>query len=190
MSAQRLPQRASHRRGPRSVSSLAVLAANVRALLEALDWNIPRLNERTGYSVPFLTGIVRETQNPSIDAVCLIAAAFGVEARTLLDPGFTPPSPALLVSQMLQRSTQDILALRIQAKECGSPCRKYLAAGLRRAMTAGGVTASHLFEQTGVAVSTIAHARKGQQNMTLTTLDLLADALDIASMDLLQPHRT
>ena len=64
-----------------------------------------------------------------------------------------------------------------------------LAESLLRMRREAGVTQAEMARRLGLTQSTIARAEKGNQNLTLSMLDELCDALGCDLIDLLQPGR-
>ena len=163
-----------------------VVQKNLQGLLETMDWGIPDLHRRSSYSIPFLRSLLRGEQNPTIDALYVIALSLGVQTHQLLNPRFEPPARPPL-ADMLRLSNTDIETIRKQTDVAGTPSRRFLAAHLARLIALNGITVSALFEDTHVAASTIHKCLKGKQNITLDTVVALADGLGVDPFVLLLP---
>lgn len=168
-------------------SGRKILSTNLTAILKALDWNTPRFKERCGYSSPFLMGVTRGEQNPSLDAVYVLAISLGLLPHNLLDPTFKVPDVHALLNGMLVYSNDDVARLRERVKVNGSPSRSHLAHHLKHLMAQRGLTTTMLFEGSEVAASTINKCLKGDQNVTLDTLESIAQFIGVAPFYLLLP---
>ena len=63
----------------------AVISENIKTLRKRLGWSQEMLAERTGVSAPYITQIEVGKRTPSLDIVEKLAAALGVEYKTLFE---------------------------------------------------------------------------------------------------------
>lgn len=63
----------------------AVISENIKILRKRLGWSQEMLAERTGVSAPYITQIEVGKRTPSLDIVEKLAAALGVEYKTLFE---------------------------------------------------------------------------------------------------------
>ncbi len=62
-----------------------VVSENIKTLRKQLGWSQELLAERTGVSAPYITQIEVGKRTPSLDIVEKLAAALGVEYKTLFE---------------------------------------------------------------------------------------------------------
>lgn len=91
-----------------------VVRENVRTLRKMHGWSQELLAERTGVSAPYITQIESGKRTPSLDIVERLAAALGVEYKSLFEPqGATKTAGAgisrhLLESRLISAVTDTI----------------------------------------------------------------------------------
>ena len=163
----------------------AVVGKNLQGLLNNLGWGATDFHQRTGLSTHFIAGVLRGDQNVSIDNLHVMAKALGIDVHQALNPRFEAAEP--LWMEMLKLSNRDVDGLRKNVAKIPNGPRAALAHQLRRLLAANGLTVVALGDQIGVAPSTIQKCLKGTQNVTIETLESIANGLGVAPFVLLLP---
>ena len=162
-----------------------IVGMNLWGLLRNLDWGIPELVARTGYSPHFLLLVLRGQQNLTLDTLHVLAKALGTEAYMLVNARFEQPDRSALIVKMLEYSNQDIS--RMRARDHATSTRVNVARNLKQLMAASGHNCVSLASSAGVAASTIQKCLRGLQNITIDTLAAMAAGLGIEPFIMLLP---
>ena len=167
----------------------AVVGNNLQGLLNNLGWGASEFHQRTGLSTHFIAGVLRGDQNISIDNLHVMAKALGIHVHQVLNPRFEAPEKPISLA-MLELSNRDVDGLRKNVAKMRNGPRAALSHQLRRLLAANGLTVASLGEEIGIAPSTIQKCLKGTQNVTVDTLEAIANGLGVAPFVLVLPTDT
>lgn len=120
-------------------TTTAVLAANLRLLMERRDWNQSELAAKSGVAQNYVSSLLREKQNPTTEILDRLAAAFKIPTWLLLVPGFTaekvglldsPHTVPLLIAQFLSAGPEgrDVISYWAQHEVHHTPEREKIIA--------------------------------------------------------------